>query len=453
MNYNILKELGRGGMATVFLAEHKLLKNKVAVKILNEEFVRNKNIRNRFLAEARNLATMSHTNIIKVTDLIDEGDTVAFVMEHVDGETLKEYLDRKGKLSDEEIRNVFSQMLDAVGYVHEQGLVHRDIKPSNFMIDKKGKVKLLDFGIAKNTDASSAEYTQTGTGMQMGTPMYMSPEQITETKSVTAQSDIYSLGVVLWQLVTGEKPYNTATLSNYQLQTKIVNESLSKTWSVFDVIIGKATEKETTKRYQNISEFSITMKTGNQTDASAVNKKTQINFDDKTVIENNEGNRFNNSNKKITKSKDSFPIEGSKELYEKHLTSFNKSMGVKILDQINEKKANNFINKTCRSIKTDDVDEEKLIQELLVMDKLAFYDSSFLGFGSEGFLICANNDEIYLLYLKNSIAFVLEFKAYKFEISNKGSLIFGRKNESYQYEIKFPLNIVKAIIGFHNELA
>jgi serine/threonine protein kinase len=150
-------------------------------------------------------------------------------------------------------------MLDAVGYVHEQGLVHRDIKPSNFMIDKKGKVKLLDFGIAKNTDASSAEYTQTGTGMQMGTPMYMSPEQITETKSVTAQSDIYSLGVVLWQLVTGEKPYNTNTLSTFQLQLKIVNEPLVFTGSAFDAIIKKATEKDESGRFANCSQFSLSL--------------------------------------------------------------------------------------------------------------------------------------------------------------------------------------------------
>jgi serine/threonine protein kinase len=280
MNYNILKELGHGGMATVYLAQDKKFDTEVAIKFLNKEFVNNENIRKRFIAEAKNMYKMSHPNIIKVTDLLDEGDTVAFVMEHIDGETLKEYLDRKGKLGDDEIRNIFSQMLDAVGYVHEQGLVHRDIKPSNFMIDKKGKVKLLDFGIAKNTDASSAEYTQTGTGMQMGTPMYMSPEQITETKSVTAQSDIYSLGVVLWQLVTGERPYNTATLSNFQMQMKIVNEPLSATNSSFDGVIKKATEKVVSSRYSSIIEFLF-----------AIQPKHK--FSDKTVIISKEVGELN----------------------------------------------------------------------------------------------------------------------------------------------------------------
>ena len=202
-NYKINSELGHGGMATVYLAHDIKFDTHVAVKVLNKEYLYNDNIRKRFLAEARNMFRMSHPNIIKVTDLIDDGDTVAFVMEYIDGETLKDYLDRKGKLGDDEIKSLYTQMLDAIGYVHEQKLVHRDIKPSNFMITPNGKVKLMDFGIAKNTDASTAEYTQTGTGMQMGTPMYMSPEQVKSAKEVLHTSDIYSLGVVLWQMAIG----------------------------------------------------------------------------------------------------------------------------------------------------------------------------------------------------------------------------------------------------------
>jgi serine/threonine protein kinase len=255
MNYTLKSKLGEGGMATVFLAEDPKFQADVAIKILNKEFVHNNHIKNRFLAEARSMFRMSHPHVVKVTDLIDEGDTVAFVMEYVEGETLKEYLDRRGALPDNEVSEIFSQMLDAVGYVHEQNLVHRDIKPSNFMIDKKDKVKLMDFGIAKNTDANAFEYTQTGTGMMMGTPMYMSPEQITEAKSVTAQSDIYSLGVVLWQMVTGKKPYDTISLSKFQLQTKIVNESLAQTDTLWDRIIERATLKEVLKRYQSCIEL------------------------------------------------------------------------------------------------------------------------------------------------------------------------------------------------------
>jgi len=251
-NYTFKHSIGEGGMAIVYIAEHKTLNQPVAIKVLNKEFVHNDNIRKRFLSEARNIFKMSHPNIIKVTDLIDEGDTVAFVMEYMEGQTLKEYLDTKGKLNDDEIKKLFVQMLDAVGYVHEQGLIHRDIKPSNFMISSKGVVKLLDFGIAKNTDTTSADYTQTGTAQSMGTPMYMSPEQIKSTKDVTAQSDIYSLGVVLWQMVTGKKPYDTNTTSTFELQTKIVNEPLPLSGTFWDEVIGSATEKKTELRFHSI---------------------------------------------------------------------------------------------------------------------------------------------------------------------------------------------------------
>ena len=255
MNYTLKSILGEGGMAVVHLAEDHKFHTEVAVKMLKKEFVNNENLKKRFLAEARSMFRMSHPNVIKVTDLIDEGYTVAFVMEYVEGETLKEYLERKGKLTDKEIKEIFSQMLDAVCYVHEQNLVHRDIKPSNFMIDKKEKVKLMDFGIAKSLDPNDAEYTQTGTGMQMGTPMYMSPEQIRETKSVTAQSDVYSLGVVLWQMVTGKKPYDAKDLSNFELQTKIVTEKLVETNTIWDKIIQQATAKDCLDRYNNSKEL------------------------------------------------------------------------------------------------------------------------------------------------------------------------------------------------------
>jgi uncharacterized protein (TIGR02145 family) len=261
-HYHIQSELGRGGMATVYLAHDSKFDTNVAIKVLNKEFVHNENIRKRFLAEAKNMFKMSHPNIIKVTDLIEENDTVAFVMEYIEGETLKEYLDRKGKLKDDEIKNIFSQMLEAVGYVHEQNLVHRDIKPSNFMIDKKGKVKLMDFGIAKSLDPSSSEYTQTGTGMQMGTPMYMSPEQIKSTKEVTYSADIYSLGVVLWQMVAGRKPYDLHELSVPEIQVSILKEPLPNISLSWDGIIQKCTQKDIARRFIKCSEISQAINTG-----------------------------------------------------------------------------------------------------------------------------------------------------------------------------------------------
>jgi serine/threonine protein kinase len=252
ITYNSISLIGQGGMAKVYLAEHKNLGHKVAIKVLNKEYFHNDNIRKRFLAEARSLAGMNHPNIVRVTDLIEENDSAAFVMEYIEGRTLREYLEEKGKLPDDEIKHLFGQMLDAVGYVHEKGLIHRDIKPSNFMLEGRGNIKLLDFGIAKAQDASSAEYTQTGTGLQMGTPMYMSPEQVKSTKDVTVQSDIYSLGVVLWQMAAGRKPYDTNTLSTFQIQLKIVNDPLPKIGTGWDDLIGIATEKSVEKRFSAI---------------------------------------------------------------------------------------------------------------------------------------------------------------------------------------------------------
>ncbi|MBP7506679.1 MAG: protein kinase [Prolixibacteraceae bacterium] len=242
-------------MATVYLAENNKFNTHVAIKVLNKEFVHNDNIRKRFLSEARNLFKMSHPNIVRVTDLIEEDETVAFVMEYIKGQTLKDYLADNGKLTEKEITNLFSQMLDAVSYIHEQDLVHRDIKPSNFMLSNKGVIKLMDFGIAKNLDPNSAEHTITTTTQTMGTPMYMSPEQIKSTKNVTSQSDIYSLGVVLWQMVTGEKPYNIATTSTFEIQTKIVNEALPLTGTKWDKLIQQCTQKETSARYKSIAEI------------------------------------------------------------------------------------------------------------------------------------------------------------------------------------------------------
>jgi serine/threonine protein kinase len=254
-DYSFSSIIGKGGMATIYLAEHNTLHKPVAIKVLNKEFAYNVNIRKRFVAEARNMFTMNHPNVVRITDLIDQDDIVAFVMEYVEGETLRAYLDIKGKLSNDAIKKFFTQMLDAVGYVHEKGFVHRDIKPSNFIINSEGVVKLLDFGIAKNTDKNSAEYTQTGTNQNMGTPMYMSPEQIKSTKGVTAQSDIYSLGVVFWQMVMGTKPYDTETISTWELQTKIVNEPLPPTSTKWDSLVQLATSKDLSTRYESANVF------------------------------------------------------------------------------------------------------------------------------------------------------------------------------------------------------
>jgi serine/threonine protein kinase len=189
------------------------------------------------------LAKMQHSNVIKVTDLIDAGDIVAFVMENIEGMSLEDYIATDSPLSHKTIEKLFLQMIDAVEYVHSQGLIHRDIKPSNFMVTKGGQIKLLDFGIAKNLNDGAVDYTKTSMTQQMGTPMYMSPEQVRNTSEITEQSDIYSLGVVLWQLVMNKKPYDANSLTLPEIQVAIMKDSLPLTNTGWDDVIEGATSK------------------------------------------------------------------------------------------------------------------------------------------------------------------------------------------------------------------
>ena len=253
-NYTIIKQIGEGGMASVFLATHNSLNHPVAIKILNKEFVFNSNIRSRFIDEARKMVRMNHPNVVKVSDLINQEDSVAIVMEFVDGQTLKDILEQK-KLTDFEIKHFLKQMLSALVYIHSQGLIHRDIKPSNFILGNDGNLKLTDFGISKTTDFQNIELTQTSTAMSLGSPMYMSPEQVRSTKDVTYLTDIYSLGVILWEMVTYKKPYSTNTISVFDLQLKIVQEKLPFTNTKWDSIIQKATQKDEFKRIKSAEDF------------------------------------------------------------------------------------------------------------------------------------------------------------------------------------------------------
>lgn len=288
-DYRIINAIGEGGMATVYLAEHQLLGHKVAVKILHDELIRNKNIRSRLIAEAKNMARMNHPNIIKVIDLVDDRDLVAFVMEYIEGETLKAHIERRGPLRNEEINIIFLQILEAVKYVHNQNLVHRDIKPSNFIVDTDGKIKLLDFGIAKNLNPNSAEYTITEKHAIMGTVMYMSPEQVKSTKEVTYSTDIYSLGVVLWQMLAGRAPYDANELSVPEIQISIIKEKLPNINPLWDGIIQKATQKISENRYYSITDFQQSLQRNEQQGSSRTKERK-----DKTSIDNSKNTSNNN---------------------------------------------------------------------------------------------------------------------------------------------------------------
>lgn len=253
--YKLVRLIGEGGMAYIYEGKHQRLDSKVAVKVLNPILAKNEQVKMRFENEAKFMASLNHPNITKVWDYEEDNGLVAIIMELLEGENLGERIKRTGPLSDYVTRLVFSQLLNAFGYAHSKGIVHRDIKPSNIFVDSDNQVKILDFGIAKIFGTGN-DLTQTGT--QMGTPDYMSPEQVKGDKSIDHRSDIYSLGITLYFLLTGRPPFSNAEDSSYTVFTKIVNERISNVNNVFfNNIIQKAVAKDRNERYQSIDEFKI----------------------------------------------------------------------------------------------------------------------------------------------------------------------------------------------------
>jgi len=287
--YKITRLIGEGGMASVYEAEHEMLGTKVAIKVLNPILSANAQIKERFRNEAKLMASLDHPNITKVMDFDEQPQQLSIVMEYLNGEDLNQKIKRNGPLSEKEITDVFSQTLSAFQYAHEKGIVHRDIKPSNIFILLNGHVKILDFGIAKLFGQGN-EMTQTGT--QMGTPIYMSPEQVKADKSIDHRSDIYSLGVTLFFAINGKPPYNSDTDSQFDIFTKIVYEALPEfsIQSKFKEIVLKACQKNREDRFQSCSEWSKNLKINGIIDHTIYendqNKTQTSSINEKTVIEN-----------------------------------------------------------------------------------------------------------------------------------------------------------------------
>ena len=258
--YTITHKIGEGGMASVYEAVHEKLGTKVAIKILSPILARNPQLRQRFENEANFMASLNHPNITRVLDIEEQDDTLAIVMELLEGEDLDDRVKRTGPLPENESKVIFIQVLNAFEYAHSKGIVHRDIKPSNIFIDKNDQVKILDFGIAKIFGTGN-EMTQTGT--QMGTPVYMSPEQVKGDKSIDHRSDIYSLGITLYFLLVGKAPYESAEESSFEIFTKIVNDPIPNIPNkpFLDAIIKIAVEKDRNNRFQEIKEFKNSFET------------------------------------------------------------------------------------------------------------------------------------------------------------------------------------------------
>ena len=267
LNYKIESLLGEGGMGNVYLATHESLDRRVAVKSILPHLVENKEIKARFLNEAKTMSKLQHPNIVSLYDYYSGDEGLFLFMEYVEGKELHDYLMDLGKPLDEDLSRAFMhQILMAFQHAHKKGVVHRDIKPSNIIISNDGEIKILDFGIAKLLNDTNSNLTKTGT--QVGTVYYMSPEQV-EGQKIDHLSDIYSIGVTMYQLLTRVNPYKDCT-TDFEIYKKITGEKLpdaklinpSLSESIIDIIY-KATEKDPKNRFQDCQEFIDAFETSN----------------------------------------------------------------------------------------------------------------------------------------------------------------------------------------------
>ncbi|MBL8064063.1 MAG: serine/threonine protein kinase [Anaerolineales bacterium] len=254
--YRIIKQIGEGGMATVYKAYQLSMDRNVAVKVLPGQLAESEEFVKRFKQEARIIARLEHPHILPVFDYGEENGIAYFVMRYLEAGTLKEKM-KAGALSLDEIDRIFEQLTEALGYAHAQGVVHRDLKPANVLVDSGGNLFLTDFGIAKILESASPRLTQTEA--IMGTPDYISPEQAAAL-NVDQRSDIYSLGVILYELVTGRVPFVADTPLAVIL--KHISDPLPPPSSVkrdiprsIEEVILKALAKDPDDRFANTDEF------------------------------------------------------------------------------------------------------------------------------------------------------------------------------------------------------
>jgi tRNA A-37 threonylcarbamoyl transferase component Bud32 len=239
----ILELIGQGGMGAVYKARQPSLDRLVAVKVLPPETGRDPAFAERFNREARALARLSHPNIVAVHDVGRAGEYYYFVMEYIDGVNLRQLL-HDGHLRPEQALRIVPQICDALQYAHEEGVVHRDIKPENILLDRKGRVKIADFGLAKLLGRDTENFTLTGSRQVMGTLYYMAPEQVERPLTVDHRADIYSLGVVFYEMLTGQLPVGRFPLPSERAGTD----------AHLDGIVLHALEREPERRYQHASD-------------------------------------------------------------------------------------------------------------------------------------------------------------------------------------------------------
>ena len=258
--YEVLKRVGSGGMADVYMAKDHKLNRNVAVKVLKSEYVEDEKFLKKFETEAQAVARLSHPNIVNVYDVGIEDGINYIVMELAEGMTLKEYIRRKGYLSPKETVEISLQIASAISHAHKNHIIHRDIKPQNILVSEIGNVKVTDFGIAKATSSN----TVTSTATAMGSVHYISPEQA-KGRFCDEKSDIYSLGITMYEMVTGHVPFdheNGVTIALMHLQNEITPPSQIRDGipDSLEKIILKCTMKKPEDRYQTADELIADLK-------------------------------------------------------------------------------------------------------------------------------------------------------------------------------------------------
>ena len=261
--YRILGKLGAGAMATVYKAKQISLDRTVALKKLPKKFSQNPQFIERFFAEGRAAAQLNHPNIVQAFDVGNEGDMYYFVMEYVEGRSVHEDIVTHKRFKEEDAINIGIQVAEALEHAHERGLIHRDVKPKNIMITKEDVVKLADMGLARAM--SDVEAAEAEAGRAFGTPYYISPEQIRGEKDIGPPADIYSLGVTLYHMVTGNVPFegkNPSSVMHKHLKSELVppdhvNPKLS---AGISEVIEMMMAKRVKNRYQNCSDLLIDLR-------------------------------------------------------------------------------------------------------------------------------------------------------------------------------------------------
>ena len=253
--YEVIKTIGEGGMANVYLAEDTILNRKVAIKVLRGDLSADEKFIRRFEREALSVSNLSHPNIVEVYDVGEEDGEHYIVMEHIEGKTLKQLLKKRDSLTLSEVIDIMTQLTDGISHAHESYIIHRDIKPQNIMIEDDGKVKITDFGIAMALNAT--QLTQTNS--VMGSVHYLPPEQASG-KNASIKSDIYSMGILMYELLTGTVPFkgdNAVEIALKHMKDKIPSirkQDPSIPQSVENILL-KATAKNPRNRYDSAKEM------------------------------------------------------------------------------------------------------------------------------------------------------------------------------------------------------